>query len=114
MLTGGLYVSSAEAQYQSLQKLLEAFSALSARAPNAYLRPAGRPTSPGGARRWWQYAGTAVRKRLAAQQFNWRSFEKVLLGSRPLLSSVLTNTDQFQVIGLLHGHVLCRDTLKTI
>ena len=71
---------AAEGQYQSLQKLLEAFSALSARGPNRYLRPAGRPVGPGGARRWWQYAGAVVRKQLRAQHFNWRSFEKARRG----------------------------------
>ncbi len=67
----------AGAQYQSLQKLLEAFSSLSARAPNRYLRPTGRPDSPANVRRWWQYAGAVVRKQIRSQGFNWRQFEKV-------------------------------------
>ncbi len=66
-------------QYQSLQKLLEAFSSLSARAPNRYLRPSGRPDNPANVRRWWQYAGAVVRKQIRSQGFNWRQFEKVWL-----------------------------------
>ncbi|KAK9908805.1 hypothetical protein WJX75_003140 [Coccomyxa subellipsoidea] len=65
-------------QYQSLQKLLEAFSSLSARAPNRYLRPSGRPDSPANVRRWWQYAGAVVRKQIRSQGFNWRQFEKAI------------------------------------
>jgi hypothetical protein len=69
----------AGSQYQSLQKLLEAFSSFSVRAPNRYLRPSGRPDSPANVRRWWQYAGAVIRKQIRSQAFNWRQFEKVSL-----------------------------------
>ena len=69
--------SGAEGQYLSLQKLLEAFSSYSARAPNRYLRPVCRPDSPENARQWWQYAGAVARRQLRTQSFNWRQFERV-------------------------------------
>ena len=68
---------AAEGQYLSLQKLLEAFSSYSARAPNRYLRPVCRPDSPGNARQWWQYAGAVARRQIRSQSFNWRQFERV-------------------------------------
>ena len=67
----------AEAQYQSLQKLLAEFNAFSARAPNRLLRPAARPHDPGSARRWWRYAASAVKRQLPSRAFNWQQLEKV-------------------------------------
>ena len=67
----------AEAQYQSLQKLLAEFNAFSARAPNRLLRPAARPHDSGSARRWWRYAAAAVKRQLPARRFDWQQLEKV-------------------------------------
>jgi len=66
----------AEAQYQSLQKLLAEFNAHSARAPNHLLRPGSRPRGGAAARRGWRYAAAAVRRQLPGRSFNWQQLEK--------------------------------------
>ena len=72
--TAGL---AAENQYLSMQRVLDEFNSYSARAPNAYLRPAMRPSDPASVRRWWRYAGTVALKQVRGVRFNWHQLEKV-------------------------------------
>ncbi len=78
----------AEAQYQSLQKLLAEFNAHSARAPNHLLRPGSRPRGGAAARRWWRYAAAAVRRQLPGRSFNWQQLEKARRRRRPFTNPV--------------------------
>ena len=75
------YSTCAEAQYQSLQKLLAEFNAFSARAPNRLLRPAMRPHDATSARRWWRYVAAAVKRQLPSRRFDWKQLEKVQPGA---------------------------------
>ena len=70
----------AEAQYQSLQKLLAEFNAFSARAPNARCAR-GAPARPGSARRWWRYAAAAVKRSCPAAASTGAAREGAACGS---------------------------------
>lgn len=59
-------------QYVSAQKMLVAFDEYQASAPHRHLRPAVRPTAPGGARLWWRYAGRVVSRQQQRQSMQWR------------------------------------------
>ena len=68
--------NGAETQYQSLQRLLDGFSAYATRAPNAHLRPKTRPQQGRSAAKWWRYVGTVV-QRQQRNHMTWQTIELV-------------------------------------
>ena len=65
-----------ELQYQSMQRLLDEFSAYATRAPNAHLRPKTRPQKGRSATKWWRYVGAVV-QRQQKTRFTWQSIQLV-------------------------------------
>lgn len=74
--TTDMFYLCPEPQYQSLQRLLDEFSAYAARAPHAYLRPKTRPQTGRSATKWWRYVGTVMRSQ-QQQRLTWSNIELI-------------------------------------